>query len=365
MSLIKKPALIIFFLITASCVNSQSKLNLSNTCNYYGEKTPSSVYTFMSDNEAAAALKLITEASGLASNFKILASDIPNAAAAIINNQRYILYNQTFINNLNQRVNYWASISILAHEVGHHLNGHSLLPGGSRPGLELEADKFSGFILAKLGATLDEAQSAINALVTEKSSITHPGKSTRLAATANGWYSNKSSVNSEKTFEKPSFIGQKDGKIYMPYYIKRDTITSPPYNYYKPRSFEVYFEDYLFNKIPWSEYSLVDPGKNLVLYFYEQQRYLYVPNHERDPIGVKIPLEMIDAWSNPSPYCYIKTSEKTFSVYNKGKTVKAVKASKSPSGYSLDITLEDGTVLWGRLEDFKNIGTGIPVPLNK
>lgn len=96
----------------------------------------------MSDNEAASILKLITEASGLALNFKILASDIPNAAAAIIHNQRYILYNQTFIYNINQRVNYWASISILAHEVGHHLNSHSLVPGGSRPSLELEADKF-------------------------------------------------------------------------------------------------------------------------------------------------------------------------------------------------------------------------------
>jgi hypothetical protein len=197
MSFSKKPAFIIFFLITASCVNSQSKINLSNTCSYYGEKTPSSVYTFMSDNEAASALKLITEASGLELNFKILASNIPNAAAAIINNQRYILYNQTFIYNINQRVNYWASISILAHEVGHHLNGHSLIPGGNRPNLELEADKFSGFILAKLGATLDEAQSAINAIVSEKSSVTHPGKSARLAAIANGWYQNNNASTSQ------------------------------------------------------------------------------------------------------------------------------------------------------------------------
>jgi hypothetical protein len=151
----------------------------------------------------------------------------------------------------------------------------------------------------------------------------------------------------------------------MPFYIKRETITSPPYNSFKLGSFEVYYDDYLFNKISWSEYTLVELGKNLVLYFYEQQRYLYIPNHEADPLGVKIPIEMINAWSQPSPYCYIKSSEKTFSVYNKGKTVKAIKASNSSSGYSLNVTLEDGTVLQGSLDDFKNIGTGIPVPLHK
>lgn len=357
--------LISLYIFCTNNILSQTKINLGNTCSYYGEKTPASVYTFTSDNEAVTALKLITDASGLSQNFTLLAADIPNAAAVIMYNKRYILYNQTFMYNIGQRINYWASLSILAHEVGHHLNGHSLQAGGSRPNIELEADKFSGFILAKIGASLEETQSAIMALASENGSFTHPGKSARLAATANGWYSNKSSANIKKTVDKPLFLGQKDGKMFMPFYIKRDTITSPPYNYFKLGSFEVYYENYLFNKIPWSEYSIVAHGKNLVLYFYEQQRYLYVPNHERDPIGVKIPLEMINPWSNPSPYCYIKSSEKTFSVYNKGKTVKAVKASNSPSGYSLDITLEDGTVLWGKLEDFKNIGTGIPVPLNK
>ncbi len=52
-------------------------------------------------------------------------------------------------------------------------------------------------------------------------------------------------------------------------------------------------------------------------------------------------------------------------VFNEDKAVKAVKASNSSSGYSLNVTLEDGTVHQGSLDDFKNIGTGIPVPLHK
>lgn len=361
----KKLIILAIVLFYSNLLYSQEKIHLKYSCSYYGEKIPSDVYTFKSDNEASEAVKLITDASGLTSKFIILACNVPNASATIINNQRYILYNQSFMYNISNRINYWASLSILAHEIGHHLEGHSLMPGGSRPKIELEADRFSGFILAKIGASLEEAQSAIMALVSENGSITHPGKSARLAAVANGWYSNKSSAIIKKTADKPSFIGQKAGKMFMPFYVKRETITSPPYNSFKLGSFEVYYDDYLFNRISWSEYTLVELGKNLVLYFYEQQRYLYIPNHEADPLGVKIPIEMINAWSQPSPYCYIKSSEKTFSVYNKGKSVKAVKASNSSSGYSLNVTLEDGTVLQGSLDDFKNIGTGIPVPLHK
>lgn len=186
----KKTILLIFLcILNLPFVFSQTKLNLGYTCSYYGEKTPSSVYTFSADNEALTALNIITEASGLSQNFTLLAADIPNAAAVIMYNKRYILYNQTFMYNISQRINYWASISILAHEVGHHLNGHSLIPGGNRPSLELEADKFSGFILGRLGANLEQAQSAINNLAPTNNSLTHPGRSTRLAAVANGWLS--------------------------------------------------------------------------------------------------------------------------------------------------------------------------------
>ena len=97
--------------------------------------------------------------------------------------------------NIEKRINYWASVSILAHEIGHHLNGHSLMPGGSRPSLELEADKFSGFVLATLGASLEDSQVAINKLVSDEGSLTHPPKSARLAAIANGWHESSSSKN--------------------------------------------------------------------------------------------------------------------------------------------------------------------------
>ena len=61
------------------------------------------------------------------------------------------------------------------------------MSGGSRPDLELQADKFSGFVCAKLGATLQQAQAAMNSIASTSGSSTHPPKSARIEAIALGW----------------------------------------------------------------------------------------------------------------------------------------------------------------------------------
>jgi tetratricopeptide (TPR) repeat protein len=80
-----------------------------------------------------------------------------------------------------------ASVSIFAHEIGHHLCGHTLDVLGSRPDKELEADRFSGFVMYKLGATLEQAQAAMVALGNPSYVSTHPPLVNRLAAIRNGW----------------------------------------------------------------------------------------------------------------------------------------------------------------------------------
>ncbi len=86
----------------------------------------------------------------------------------------------------------WGAISILAHEVGHHLNGHTLDRSMDKHKRELEADEFSGFVLAKLGATLEQAKSAINHFVPISATSTHPGKLERIKAIETGYNSAKS-----------------------------------------------------------------------------------------------------------------------------------------------------------------------------
>lgn len=138
--------------------------------------------------ETKAMIADIIEVIGIKPNFEVMAANVDNAAAVIYRQKRFILYNPDFINRLNAAAgNKWASVSILAHEIGHHLNGHTLENIGSQPEKELEADEFSGFVLRRMGATLPEAQAAMKIAADYKKSLTHPGKTDRLTAIAAGW----------------------------------------------------------------------------------------------------------------------------------------------------------------------------------
>ena len=134
-------------------------------------------------------IREITDAVGLKARFELRATrDVDNAAAVVYNGKRFLLYNPDFLNSVNQAGHTnWAGISILAHEMGHHLNGHTLRTGGSQPADELEADEFSGFVLRKLGASLAQSQAAMATVPEYGGSATHPGRAPRLVAIGQGW----------------------------------------------------------------------------------------------------------------------------------------------------------------------------------
>ncbi len=186
---------------------------------------------FTSNSEASEVMNDIMRVVGLRPNFTIQAADVPNAAAVVIGMKRYILYNPKFIKSVHKSTNNnWSAISILAHELGHHLNGHTLSNKGSRPRMELEADEFSGFVLRKLGADLTDAQTAMNLLASPYGSISHPAKGARLDAIKRGWDAademikdygggvtapaeNPSSTASEEEYqEKPPVAGTENNK---------------------------------------------------------------------------------------------------------------------------------------------------------
>ena len=89
---------------------------------------------------------------------------INNAYATIIRNQRYIIYDNTFLESLDGYAGTkWASISVLAHEMGHHYRNHVIDRQGSTPAKEIEQ------------------------IASPQASATHPGKADRLNAIAKGW----------------------------------------------------------------------------------------------------------------------------------------------------------------------------------
>jgi len=143
---------------------------------------------FTSADNAEKIIDRIMDVLGLEPNFKIKTANVPNVQADIRHHQRYILYNPDFISQVNKVArDKWASIFILAHEIGHHLNGHTLLGVNSRPEIELEADQFAGFALCKMGATLEQAQLAMHFIANIEASKTHPARIDRLMAIEKGW----------------------------------------------------------------------------------------------------------------------------------------------------------------------------------
>ena len=174
---------------------------------------------FTTDAEAEDAVNKILSVIG-ASQKPILhaCSNINNAVAAVYKGQRYILYDRDFMNSLTTGSNqYWSNMFILAHEVGHHINGHSLdiilyandvidpKSLEERRNQELEADEFAGFVLAKLGASLTETSKVISKLprISNENSSTHPSKDKRIKSVRIGFKKgeipNKEAIKSTKT----------------------------------------------------------------------------------------------------------------------------------------------------------------------
>ncbi|MEZ4605873.1 MAG: M48 family metalloprotease [Deinococcales bacterium] len=104
-------------------------------------------------------LAWILDYTGLAKKFHHSSGECVNAAAVIRDRQRYILYNQTWMAAIDREGNTdWEAVNILAHEIGHHLNGHTLVMKAAVPQRRLRADIFSGYVLAQMGASLEESQ---------------------------------------------------------------------------------------------------------------------------------------------------------------------------------------------------------------
>ena len=198
MSMKQLTALLVVLVVGAAAVPGAAASDRFEACRYDGGKIQGSVGGLTESAARAGAIARILRYTGLPANFQVMESpEVPNAAAVILRGEdgllkRVIAYNDQFMNEVSGATRTaWAGTSILAHEIGHHLCGHTLLPGGSQPPSELEADSFSGFVLAKMGASLGEAQQAMRTFGSDSGSDTHPPKRARLDAIATGFRQSK------------------------------------------------------------------------------------------------------------------------------------------------------------------------------
>ena len=154
---------------------------------------------FSNSTKADEALDKILSVVSLAKNFTLVPCDkINNAQAWSYKGERYILYDKAFMKAINSKTNNWSNLTILAHEVGHHLNNHTIdltmleiVSQKSKKLLrkqELEADEFAGNIMAKLGAPINEVLKIGEIFLDgDDTYSTHPSRSKRIASLTKGY----------------------------------------------------------------------------------------------------------------------------------------------------------------------------------
>jgi hypothetical protein len=176
--------------------------------------------SFATNNDAQLALNKIIKAAGISQNFAIYqCNGTDNCQALTYRGIRYIFFDSYFMKDISNKSNStWTNISILAHEVGHHINGHTvdyftvisgqaeLLSLSERRQQELEADEFSGYVMFKLGATLSQAQQAINTAGFDGDDTysTHPNKTKRLTSIEKGYNKAKNPSGSSVSWSNTS-----------------------------------------------------------------------------------------------------------------------------------------------------------------
>ena len=181
------PLLVLFL---AAVLPAQERIRLTHSCSYDGEENAKEYYTFGPSSEADRIVEEICNAVSLEKNFVLKSSNVRNAVATMAGGKRVILYNTLFLEQFKADAQTrWAAYSVLAHEIGHHLNGHNFdeTDPRRRKQMELEADRFSGGALRLLDAPLNDAKSGIETFAAEDESATHPPGSARREAIASGW----------------------------------------------------------------------------------------------------------------------------------------------------------------------------------
>lgn len=139
--------------------------------------------------EALTVIERIADIVGIENNFDVRSAEFQNstpiAYATVYQGRRQIVYDREFFTESGESRLRWAEIGIYAHEVGHILGTHIFLDD-DRHSEELAADRFAGFIIARLGGSESQAVSMARHL-NANDSATHPARTRRVEAIIEGW----------------------------------------------------------------------------------------------------------------------------------------------------------------------------------
>lgn len=158
------------------------------------------------------AVRQLAKAGGIQDIPKIYRGEVGSAIAVILEGQRAIIYNPSFLDMLNNEDSAWIAYSVLAHELGHHANGHTFDGHADSWLQEMQADYYSGYVIGRLGGSQNDAKSALQAwaVVTSQTDSTalHPPVNERLNQVEKGWREGSAGAGSKSAPDAPKSAKQ-------------------------------------------------------------------------------------------------------------------------------------------------------------
>lgn len=161
-------------------------------------------------------INTILKRISLPQNFTVYQGNVNNAIALYQNNRNYIILNSQFLNEVDRKSSdYWLSMYLISHEIGHLLSSHLLYQNVSdsvSKAQELQADYFAGATLSRLGCPRDKAKLIFNGTTLQGShgSHTHPPSAIRMNFIEDGWENNLRSIYTESNPPPPYNIDDID-----------------------------------------------------------------------------------------------------------------------------------------------------------
>lgn len=213
-----------FFLVSIilSLLHSNGHSQNLKVCTYYDYMTPTDFISTCGlkkqgqDDFNISILDSFLLDSGLKKNFVLKeCKNLNTPTAAMIDPyfgtmERYVTFPQNLLDNwkLYNSTN-WSYFAQITHAIGHQLFRHTLIEGLDNRTEELIADEFSGFMLAKMGASLDESNTGLQYFKPEalKQDV-FPKVDARKEAISKGWNKFINGISSQEFSSSflPAFI---------------------------------------------------------------------------------------------------------------------------------------------------------------
>lgn len=171
-------------------VSSQTTIKVDNGC-FYDESNKSNEILIIKpkSNFYPNMASEILLSVGIKKTVLFYEAAIDNALATIYNGQLLIIYDPIFLQSMEKiSGNQGGSKLVLAHEIGHLLNLHSISPSSSSPWWdELDADYFAGSVAYAQNIPIETVYKCAEIYPTISYSSTHPHRNSRIKTMINGY----------------------------------------------------------------------------------------------------------------------------------------------------------------------------------